>query len=256
MGGFVIKSHHAPTADRAALCNTAVPGVRAVGSITLNHFVGGLNPVAVEGAAQSGARFVWLPTMDALNEAEILTLWPEGRELPPYLQVKKDLLDRGRLRPAIELTAAGGALTPAAMDVLEVVRDYGLTLCTGHLGWPEIRALVPAGVQAGLQKIVITHPESPAISLTPDQESWLAGQGAYFERCFAYCTSTEIIEHVVGSVRRTGVSRNVLSSDLGRLPGPMPDVGMAQFIDEFRRRGFTTAELEQMTVLTPRSLVG
>jgi hypothetical protein len=256
MAGFVIKSHHTPTADRATLCNTAIPGIRVVGSITLNHYVGGLNPSAVEGAAQSGARFVWLPTTDAANEAQILAGWPEDRELPPYLQVKKDLLDRGRLPPPIAVSDDGGRLTSDAMAILEVVRDYELTLCTGHLGWPEIRALVPAGVRAGVQKIVITHPESPSISLSPDQESWLAGQGAYFERCFAYCASPEIVDDVVSSVRLTGVSRNVLSSDLGREAGPMPDVGLAQFIGELWQRGFTRAELEQMTVLTPRSLVG
>ena len=128
MAGFVIKSHHAPTADRAALCSTLIADVRVVGSVTLNHYVGGLNACAVEGAAQSGARVVWLPTTDALNEAGILAGWPAGKPLPPYLQLKKDLLDKGRLPPAIAVVGDNGGLTPAAQQVLEVVRDYGLTL--------------------------------------------------------------------------------------------------------------------------------
>ena len=256
MAGFVIKSHHAPTADRATLCNSLVSGVRVVGSVTLNHYVGGLNACAVEGAAQSGARVVWLPTTDAANEAGILAGWPAGRPLPPYLQVKQDLLDSGRLPPAIAVADEDGGLTPGTREVIEVVRDYGLTLCTGHLGWPEIRILVPAAHRAGVGKIVITHPGSPSIALTPEQQAWLAGQGAYFERCYAYSGSSQVIDAEARAVRITGVARNVLSSDLGRMDGPFPDTGLAQFIREFAQRGFTEEELRQMTVLTPRALAG
>ena len=255
MAGFVIKSHHAPTADRAALCNKLLADVRVIGSITLNHYVGGLNAYAVEAAAQSGARVVWLPTTDAANEAGILASWAAGKPLPPYLRLKQDLLDRGRLPPAIAVTGDDGRLTRGTREVIEVVGDYGLTLCTGHLGWPEMRVLVPATRQAGIDKIVITHPESPSIGLSLEQQSWLAGLGAYFERCYAYSASGRVIDQEARAVRLTRVARNVLSSDLGMVGGPLPDTGLAQFIREFQQRGFTQQELSQMTVRTPRALV-
>lgn len=255
MAGFVIKSHHAPTADRATLCNTLVANVRVVGSITLNHYVGGLNPCAVEAAAQSGARVIWLPTTDAANEAGILASWPAEKQLPPYLQMKQDLLGKGRLPPAIAVVGDNGTLTPAAQDVIEVAGEYGLTLCTGHLGWPEICILVPTARQAGIDKIVITHPESPSIGLSLEQQGWLAGQGAYLERCYAYSANGQVIDQEARAVRLTGVMRNVLSSDLGGISGPLPDDGLARFIREFQRRGFSEQELRQMTALTPRALV-
>ena len=65
----MLKSHYAPTAERAAVVRGAVPGVRALGAIALNAGVGGLNAQAVEIAARGGARIVWLPTVDAENEA-------------------------------------------------------------------------------------------------------------------------------------------------------------------------------------------
>ena len=65
----MLKSHYAPTAERAAVVRAAVPGVRALGAIALNAGVGGLNAQAVEIAARGGARIVWLPTVDAENEA-------------------------------------------------------------------------------------------------------------------------------------------------------------------------------------------
>jgi len=65
-----------------------------------------------------------------------------------------------------------------------------------------------------------------------------------------------VIDAEARAVRITGVARNVLSSDLGRVDGPFPDTGLAQFIREFAQRGFTEEELRQMTVLTPRALAG
>ncbi len=69
LAGFVLKSHYVPTAERAAVVRAAVPGVDALGAITLNAGVGGLNAQAVEIAARGGARIVWLPTVDSENEA-------------------------------------------------------------------------------------------------------------------------------------------------------------------------------------------
>src|SRR5436305_14208909 len=66
--GFVLKSHYVQTGDRAQVVTKAVPGSRIFGAVTLNHSVGGLNPVAVELAGRSGCKIVWMPTVDAENE--------------------------------------------------------------------------------------------------------------------------------------------------------------------------------------------
>src|ERR1700721_259536 len=66
--GFVLKSHYIPTAERAKVVSKAVPGISAYGAITLNHSVGGINPVAVEIAGRSGCKVVWMPPVDAANE--------------------------------------------------------------------------------------------------------------------------------------------------------------------------------------------
>src|SRR5213083_2203741 len=68
MKGFVLKSHYIQTGERAQVVTKAVPGSRVFGAVTLNHSVGGLNPVAVEIAGRSGCKIVWFPTVDAKNE--------------------------------------------------------------------------------------------------------------------------------------------------------------------------------------------
>src|SRR5437762_9163586 len=68
MKGFVLKSHYIQTGERAQVVTKAVPGSRVFGALTLNHSVGGLNPVAVEIAGRSGCKIVWFPSVDAENE--------------------------------------------------------------------------------------------------------------------------------------------------------------------------------------------
>ena len=70
LAGFVLKSHYTSTAERARVVRAVVPATAALGAIALNRAVGGLNPLAVEIAAREGARMVWLPTVDAVNEAD------------------------------------------------------------------------------------------------------------------------------------------------------------------------------------------
>src|ERR1700754_5333060 len=60
LAGFGLKSHYTATAERAAVVTAAVPGARALGTITLNHAVGGLNATAVEVGARPRARLRWL----------------------------------------------------------------------------------------------------------------------------------------------------------------------------------------------------
>ncbi|HEU4598990.1 MAG TPA: DUF6282 family protein, partial [Solirubrobacterales bacterium] len=51
LAGFGLKSHYTSTAERASVVSAAVPEVKALGAITLNRAVGGINPLAVEIAA-------------------------------------------------------------------------------------------------------------------------------------------------------------------------------------------------------------
>lgn len=91
--GFVLKSHYTSTAERAAVVRAAVPGIEVLGSITLNSALGGLNPLAVEVAAREGARIVWLPTVDAEDEARAHR--HAGTKLPAWATMQDELRARG-----------------------------------------------------------------------------------------------------------------------------------------------------------------
>ena len=92
--GFVLKSHYIPTAERAKVVTRAVPGIEAYGAITLNHSVGGLNPVALEIAGRSGAKIVWMPTVDAENETAGRIDGPSTK-LPFWAKIQRELAAEG-----------------------------------------------------------------------------------------------------------------------------------------------------------------
>jgi hypothetical protein len=68
MAGYAIKSHYFCTSERAELIRKMFPKCNAIGTITLNSSVGGINPSAVEMAGRSGAKIVWFPTCDSQHE--------------------------------------------------------------------------------------------------------------------------------------------------------------------------------------------
>src|SRR6185312_16427493 len=92
--GFVLKSHYIPTAERAQVVTKAVPGIEAYGAVSLNHSVGGLNPVALEIAGRSGNKIVWMPTVDAANETAGRSDGPTDK-LPFWAKIQRELSATG-----------------------------------------------------------------------------------------------------------------------------------------------------------------
>src|SRR4051794_1757759 len=134
LAGFGLKSHYTATAERAAVVTAAAPeGVRALGTITLHHAVGGLNATAVEGAAGQGARIVWLPTVSSENEfGEVEHADPDGK-VPVWVRFELDLRAAGVSPRPVPVVDAGGRPLPELLEVLQVVANHGLVLATGHL---------------------------------------------------------------------------------------------------------------------------
>src|SRR5579864_2874822 len=130
--GFVLKSHYIPTAERAKVVSRAVPGIEAYGAITLNHAVGGLNPVAVEIAGRSGTKIVWMPTVDAANETAGRVDGP-NKKLPFWAEIQRELAATGLNPPPMTVIDAEGNCSGAARSVLELIKKYDMILATGHL---------------------------------------------------------------------------------------------------------------------------
>ena len=253
--GFVLKSHYFPTAERAKVVSKAVPGVTAYGALTLNHSVGGLNPVAVELAGRSGAKIVWMPTVDAANETAGREDGP-GTKLPFWAKIQRELAATGISPPPLSVLDAAGELSDATRRCMDVIARHGMILATGHLGRAEIFALVRAAGSMGVRKVVVTHAEFPSQNLTADEQRELAGMGAFIEHCFTTMhTGKAPWDGVFESIRRAGPERCVLSTDLGQAINPPVAEGFAMFAQRLLDAGFTAAEIRRMAVENPAALV-
>lgn len=232
MAGVLLKSHVTITADRAAIAEKIVPGIRVFGAVALNHAVGGLNPAAVEVALQLGAAEVFLPTFSAKGKAN----QPGG----------------------IGVFDASGNLLPVVREILALVRDAGAILGTGHLTLAEIAAVVRLARQMGLQKVLVTHPENLGIVGMPvDLQQELAELGASFERCYISTREGGItIGDIVGQIRAVGPRSTVVSTDLGQANNPTPVDGFRAYAAALLEAGLTRDELRLVAAENPARLVG
>ena len=140
MRAILIKSHWTLTADRAAIAEKVVGGIRVFGGLALNTTVGWLNPRAVEVALQMGAAQIWMPTLDLAG--------PGGYRRPGPIILHKD-----------------GTVRPEVFEILDLIRDADAILGSGHLAVSETIKLVLLARERGVRKILVTHPEAHFIEM-------------------------------------------------------------------------------------------
>jgi hypothetical protein len=253
--GFVLKSHYMSTAERAKVVSAAVPGIAAYGAITLNHSVGGLNPVAVDIAGRSGAKIVWFPTVDAENETAGL---PTGgnKKLPFWAEIQREISAMGISPPRMTVLDENGKISSATRSCIELIAKHDMILATGHLGRHEIFPLVRTAREMKVRKVLVTHAEFPSQNLTAEEQVELANTGAMIEHCFTTMhTGKAPWQTVMDSIRAVGPERCLLSTDLGQTINPPVAEGFALFAQTLLDGGFTVEEVRRMAVTNSAGLV-
>ena len=255
MKGFVLKSHYIQTGERAQVVTKAVPGSRVFGAITLNHSVGGLNPVAVELAGRTGCKIVWFPTVDAANETAG-RLDGGNAKLPFWAKIQRELAAEGISPPPLTVIDDSGRLVEPARRCLERIAKHNMILATGHVGRTEIFALVRGAKELGVKKVLVTHAEFPSQNLTGDEQKELADLGAIIEHCFTTTYTNKAPWDVAfANIQRTGVSRTVISTDLGQTINPPVAEGFAMFAQRLLDAGFSDEDVRTMAVTIPTRLL-
>ena len=233
MKAVLLKSHHTITADRANLVERVVGGIQVFGGLVLNDAVGGLNPEAVEIAAQLGAAEIWMPTKSSAH-----TTGPKGISI---------VNNQGKMKPEIH-------------TILEIIRDRNMILATGHISPAESTLLIREAKSIGLTKIIITHPEAKFIDMSQKQQLELRGEGVYFERCFIDTTpvmdSLVSVEAIAENIRAVGIDSTILSTDYGVLTAGSPVQGMRDYLLELALLGFSETDLILMAGHNPSKILG
>lgn len=261
MSGYVIKSHASSTTDRAYLVNKMFPECKAVASITLNQFQGGLNPLAVDIAALLGAKIVWFPTTDSTLSFERHEADPDRRT--GYSGILRQLGDRNISCFPVRILDGNNKVLPEVRDVLDVICKHDLILGTGHLSTSEVFALVKAAREQGVRKIIITHVSSYRPGINDKQslrdvevQRELLKYNVYIEHCSLPVFLGRIpIEKVAAQIKEVGPDRIVLSSDLGRIKNPYPDAGFLEYCNKLLENGISESDVRKMIVHNPAALL-
>lgn len=256
----VIKSHVINTSNWAEIAHRTT-GVHLYGSIVLNHYVGGINPMAVRGAlgpSHDGdpyLKVVWLPTVHASSHIAAYRGRGEVYDIPPEWSggiVSPLAMPIDRVEP-IDLLAPE-VLRPLD-DVLQLVAEYGLILATGHVGRDEIFFVVERAKARGVDRFVITHPtmDPPGLEM-PDLEA-LADMGAFLELCYVGLSHGDDLSTMTDLIDRVGPSRVILTTDLGQVDTVPPAEGLALFSAALVDAGVSQSDVAAAITRNPRRLL-
>jgi hypothetical protein len=140
---------------------------------------------------------------------------------------------------------------------LEVIAKYDMVMATGHIAPEEMEPVIKAAREAGVQRIIITHPEFPTTHLSVDQQKQLQQYDVFFERVFttphtAKCTW----EETLNNIKEVGTSSTIVATDLGQTTNPGLQEGFEIFIDKLLDAGFSELEVKRMTQHNAAALLG
>lgn len=236
MAGLVLKSHELPSQTLAWALQPEVPDVRLYGAIALDHTVGGLNPDALEAALRIGTSVVWFPTFDSAWSRVQYGRWNSHAEGITIVE--------GGPR-------GGGALRPVVHELLDLIAEHDVTLCSGHVSPEETLALVRESRRRGIRSIV-SHATSFGIPVEVQRE--LAGLGAFIEQAGLNGLredGDDAAAAMIADVRAVGIEHVVLSTDLGQAPNPPAPVSFGSWIARFLDAGFAAADVRRMVQTNP-----
>ncbi len=251
MKGAVIKSHAGCTASRAAIANKhSGKNTRLYGSLTLNYFVGGLNPFAVDSALSLGAAVIWMPTIHAQNHFDFYgggTYKTQKMEHP--LKEPKG---------GISILNESGKLVEAIYEIIDLVASNGACLATGHLGNREAIALCEEAIKRGVKRVIFTHPDFETSKLPIEEQARLAKMGIYMEKTVLSLLpgwDSVTPEYMAETIKNVGASRCIMATDFGQASNPSPPVGLAHFVDLMLKCGVRCDEISLMLIHNPKELL-
>ena len=252
---IVVKSHHhATTTDVLALADNgldALSGIDVFGGIALNGAVGGLNPMAVDLALQMGGRIVWFPTISSPQHIH-------HHAAHPNLKFPKTSV---QLRPEapIDVLDESGALKAEVYEILELIRDNGAILASGHMAPDRITRVLEAAREVGIERMLVNHPNFVVEASFEDARRWVA-LGAVIEHSICMYDDASTfrnwdLDTLVEWIEAIGPAHSSLGSDLGQVNNPLPSESFVKTVGLLLHRGMPERDLEQMVRANPAALL-
>ena len=237
MRAIVMKSHHWPTGALARTIQPIVPEVALFGTVVLNYSIGGLNPFAVEVAANIGCKVVFPPTWNSAYHV--------ARQVPPSL-VPVGL----RGRPGLTVLDDSGRLLPEMQEILDIVKAKDMVIATGHLSPQEHLVLVEEAHRRRIERIVVSHVRE---EITLEERKRMADQGAVIELIYRPKMDPAAI---IRSAQAIGVERCAMTVDGGQAFNPFAAEAYRVFVGQLLYHGMSPEEVKTIAQRVPSRVLG
>lgn len=243
---IVIKTHLGFTVNRAYLTNQYVKkvygentGFTMYGGVVMNKVIGGINPEAVEKGLKLGAKEIWLPTQSAKRHLEKM-----GQDPAKGIELVRD-----------------GKVVPELVDVFKLIRDYDVVLGTAHVSPEEAFVVVEAAKDAGVKKIVITHPEWWVVDMSIDDQIRLVKDyDVILERCYAQNMGGGAYKSNLPDnlelIKAVGYEHVMVDTDGGQTENPHWELALEEYMQYLADHGIPEEHIYHMTRTIPYKLLG
>ena len=251
MRAIVIKCHLTSTVGMAQAACNIVPEVETIGSITLNTTVGGVNPRAAMAAVLSGAKLIWLPTVDAKYGFDKAG---QGHWIGHY--VHGSSFDYSS--PMLTITGEDGKLSAETQEILRICKEKDVALCSGHISPEECLCLAKEAKAIGFKQLEITHANAWIEDFTIDVMKELASYGAIISLSYGACSprnGRQDPEEILQIVKEVGPANLIMMTDYGQVVSPAPVQGLRVFYYLMKTLGVSPADLNLMLKENPERLL-
>jgi hypothetical protein len=253
MRAIVMKSQVFPTVERANLVRRVVEGIEVFGGITLNHPVGGLNPLAVEVAGELGGKAIWMPTWSSRNDLSKSQFYLT--RMKAYIRTLDQIVPGPEA--GIEIVD-GGKLKPVVKEIVQIARDHKMYVSSGHLSIQESLALVEECTKQGVP-FTLAHPFSRSVGASVEEQKEVARRGGYVEHCFITTMPMHQrleLSKIVEAIQEVGPSRTVLTTDAIQTWNPPPPELMRMYVASLLQLKIEEEAIRKMIQENPSKILG
>jgi hypothetical protein len=253
MRAIVMKSQVFPTVERANLVRRVVEGIEVFGGITLNHPVGGLNPVAAEVAGELGGKAIWMPTWSSKNDLSKSQFYLN--RMKAYIRTLSQIVPGPEA--GIEIVD-GGKLKPVVKEIVQIARDHKMYVSSGHLSIQESLVLVEECTKEGVP-FTLAHPFSRSVGASIEEQKEVAKRGGYVEHCFITAMPMHQrleLTRIVEAIQEVGPSRTVLTTDAIKTWNPPPPELMRMYVASLLQLNVKEEAIRKMIQENPSKILG
>jgi hypothetical protein len=265
MRAICVKDHHFGTAPAAFIANKhRIPGngpFDCFSSLCLNHSAGGLSLYVLEMNLRFGIKQVYFPTISDRTPMRPMKNVPKSDNPGEFLPV--------RIKPPKEtplyVLDESGEVRKEALECIELIRDYGVILSTGHLDYEEAYKVVKAAAGMGCKKILLTHFDAPEVLFDKDDRKRSIDEMKEIQAladCFVEYTyamtvnGASTMEYQLKAMDFFGVDRVCLGTDSGSKNYPPLIPCWEGMLKALIAHGYSDGQIAAMCSLNQRELLG